>query len=519
MNKTVTANIGGFVFNIDEQAYESLQKYLTAIRHQMHSDDASEVMHDVEMRIAELFREKLNEYKREVINLTDVNDIISVMGEPEAYNTGETGSETKNEEKSQDYDSTSRQIFRDPDDAVLGGICSGLGAYMGWDPLIIRLFFVLLFFGFGTGLLLYIILWIIVPEAKTASDRLRMRGEKINVENIKEKFKDIKKDFEGNGKETGRKIKKGVHQLVDNFSETFGTLARVFSIILASMLFIGALAILFILIKMMLQSEIIYLFTHNNMYSVTYEELETLFFNSPAQANLGYAGFVLLLLSISFGLILAAIRLIFRVKIPLVFKIINGTASTLAIIFIMICTMQIGFDFSKDNAYSEMIKLNNPSDTLYIETFEDPYFSENIEYSDDILFETIKIDDGKIIFGYPELKIKRTNSPEFEMIIEKEAHGSNKREALSRAENIHYKHQLSGSELKLAPYFSTSAKNKIRLQKVTVTLYVPKNKYVYMGKKINRIYSPAEEDEDDDENDAVPQNTYLKMTEDGLIRQ
>ena len=199
MNKTVTANIGGFVFNIDEQAFEILQKYLSAIRHKMNNEEGiDEVMQDIELRIAELFREKLTEFKREVINHSDVENIILIMGEPDAYGSGESSSsENKKEKETEEDYSTNRQIYRDPDNQVLGGVSSGLAAYMGWDPIIIRLIFVMLFFGFGTGLFIYILLWIIVPEAKTASDRLRMRGEKVNVENIKDKFKDIKNNFEG----------------------------------------------------------------------------------------------------------------------------------------------------------------------------------------------------------------------------------------------------------------------------------------------------------------------------------
>ena len=521
MNKTVTANIGGFVFNIDEQAFEILQKYLSAIRHKMNNEEGiDEVMQDIELRIAELFREKLTEFKREVINHSDVENIILIMGEPDAYGSGESSSsENKKEKETEEDYSTNRQIYRDPDNQVLGGVSSGLAAYMGWDPIIIRLIFVMLFFGFGTGLFIYILLWIIVPEAKTASDRLRMRGEKVNVENIKDKFKDIKNNFEGTGKDTGKKIKKGVHQLVDNFGETFGTLARIFAIIFASLMMIGAIAIFFVLIKMMMHSEIIYLFTGDNVYSITYEQLQTLFFNSPTQATLGTTGFILLLITIAIGLIMTAVRIIFKIKIPLVFKIVTGTFTTLGIIFIAICTMQIGYDFSHDNSYREQIKLDQISDTLYIETSQDPYFSENLEYSDDILFETVQIKNEQIIFGYPELKIKRSNSDKFEMIIEREAHGSNNREALSRAESLHYKFSTEDSLLTLAPYFTTPIKNKLRLQKVTITVYVPEGKTVYLGKKTNRIFNSEQHEKEEEEENVLSTNTYLKMTDNGLIRK
>jgi phage shock protein PspC (stress-responsive transcriptional regulator) len=520
MNKTVTANIGGFVFNIDEQAFETLQKYLAAIRYKMNNEEGvEEVMQDIEIRIAELFKEKLNEFKREVINLSDVENIIIIMGEPDVYGNGENSTNENNKKQEEDDDyTTSRQIYRDPDNEVIGGVCSGLAAYMNWDPIVIRLIFVLLFFGFGTGLFIYILLWIIIPEAKTASDRLRMRGEKVNVENIKGKFVHIKSNLQGSGKETGQKIKKGVHQLVDNFGETFGTFARIFAIIFASLMMVAAIVIFFVLVKMMVHSEIIYVFTDENMYSISYEQLQTLFFNSPSQASLGTAGFILLLSTIAIGLILTSVRIIFKVKIPMVFKIVTGTLSTLGVIFITICMAQIGYDFSHDNSYSEQIKLDQAGDTLYIQASNDPYFSENLEYSDDILFETVKIKNNQIIFGYPELKIKRSNSNQFEMIIEREAHGSNNREALARAENLHYKFSNKDSILTLAPYFTSPVKNKLRLQKVTITVFVPEGKTVHLGNKVNRIFNSEIEPEEKNEN-LLPVNTYLEMTDNGLIRK
>src|SRR5690606_36479746 len=120
MNKTVTANIGGFVFNIDEQAYESLQNYLRAIRNQMPQDCIDEVMNDIELRIAEIFRDKLNEFKKEVINISDVETVISIMGEPEAYGDGESSSNEKSNSNNEEYYESNRQIFRDPDDGMLG---------------------------------------------------------------------------------------------------------------------------------------------------------------------------------------------------------------------------------------------------------------------------------------------------------------------------------------------------------------------------------------------------------------
>ncbi len=193
MNKTVTVNISGFVFYIEEEAYTILSTYLNRIKSIFQSDEgADEIVNDVEARIAELFRDKLSDNK-EVVTVTDVEEVIQVMGKPEDFQD-ESGFEqertsSSNESAYTSFNNERRKIYRDPDDKVLGGVCSGFGHYLGIDPIILRIVLILLFFFAGTGFLLYLILWIVIPKAETTAEKLRMHGEKINVENIKKKSK------------------------------------------------------------------------------------------------------------------------------------------------------------------------------------------------------------------------------------------------------------------------------------------------------------------------------------------
>ncbi len=199
MKKTLTINVAGLVFNIDEDAYYRLKEYLEKIKvHFSGEKEIDDIMTDIESRIAELLREKINEGKQ-VIILQDIEEIIKIMGEPHDF-----GDFEKEEKKKTYYRSASRRIYRDPDNRILGGVCGGLGAYMGIDPIIPRIIFIVAFFGFGIGLLIYLILWIIIPEAKTTAQKIEMRGEPVNVSNIgsfvKEEFENIKDNFKGKKK-------------------------------------------------------------------------------------------------------------------------------------------------------------------------------------------------------------------------------------------------------------------------------------------------------------------------------
>jgi phage shock protein PspC (stress-responsive transcriptional regulator) len=199
MKKTLTINVAGSVFNIDEDAYYRLKEYLEKIKvHFSGEKEIDDIMTDIESRIAELLREKINSGKQ-VIILQDIEEIIKIMGEPHDF-----GDFDKEEKKKTYYHSASRHIYRDPDNRILGGVCGGLGAYMGIDPIIPRIIFIVAFFGFGFGLLIYLILWIIIPEAKTTAQKIEMRGDPVNVSNIgsfvKEEFENIKDNIKGKKK-------------------------------------------------------------------------------------------------------------------------------------------------------------------------------------------------------------------------------------------------------------------------------------------------------------------------------
>ena len=179
MNKTYNINVGGYPFTIDEDAFETLEKYLDKIDARFHNvEGGEEIIEDIEQRMAELLQEGKKE--RAIVTLEDVENAINTLGSPADFDTYERESYGRGS----DY-KTGRKLYRDPEDQMIGGVCSGLAAYFGVQDVVwVRIAFALAFFGGGTGLLLYLVLWAIVPEAKTPKDFLAMRGEPINVKNI-----------------------------------------------------------------------------------------------------------------------------------------------------------------------------------------------------------------------------------------------------------------------------------------------------------------------------------------------
>jgi len=220
MKKTININLGGHPITIDEDAYEMLDNYLSRINEYFAtSEGREEIVHDIETRIAELFQRELKGSR--IVSAKEVKSVIEIMGVPEDF--GEEGatveedaekseSATSSGKKSrQDYGSQPRapkRLFRDPSNKVIGGVASGLSAYFGIDdPVWLRIAFVLLLFTTGVGLVAYIVLWIIVPKAKTASDRLAMRGAPINVDSIANNVEEDLQDLGEKVKQFGRDMK------------------------------------------------------------------------------------------------------------------------------------------------------------------------------------------------------------------------------------------------------------------------------------------------------------------------
>jgi len=181
MKTTVNINLGGYAFNLDDDAYERLRQYMKSLEKEFSGEPSSaEIMSDIEGRIAELFKMRLNPYKQ-VITMKDVEEVMAILGSPEVISGGEPSDASP--PRSQ------RRIYRDPDRRIIGGVCAGISAYLNWDPWIMRIIFAVLILPGGFGLALYVILWIVLPEAKTTAQKLEMRGDPVTVDNIKDSVK------------------------------------------------------------------------------------------------------------------------------------------------------------------------------------------------------------------------------------------------------------------------------------------------------------------------------------------
>ena len=219
MNKTVNINLGGMFFHIDEDAYQKLTRYFDAIKRSLsNSTGQDEIIKDIEMRVSELLTEK-QKTEKHVVGLKDVDEVIAIMGQPEDYKIDDESPESN----SSDFSSSkTRKLYRDTENGMIGGVLAGLGHYFGIDKAWLRVILLILFFAWGIGFMAYIILWIVMPEAKSTAEKLEMTGEPVTISNIEKK---VREEFENVSDKLkkmdydkfGNQVKSGAEKVGSNF--------------------------------------------------------------------------------------------------------------------------------------------------------------------------------------------------------------------------------------------------------------------------------------------------------------
>jgi len=222
MHKIIQINLAGQAISIDEMAYEKLNLYLQSVqRHFSNTNSGNEIVDDIEARLAEMFLQKFKSGKT-FIDMNDVNETIEIMGSPS--DMGFTDEEEESER--QTSGTSSKKMFRDGNDKILGGVSSGLAAYFNLDVSLVRLAFIISVLFFGVGVLPYVILWIILPEANTAQDRFRMRGETPDINRIAKKIRTEAENVADNIKKNSS-VQRGIHSIGDLIREVFQALGKI----------------------------------------------------------------------------------------------------------------------------------------------------------------------------------------------------------------------------------------------------------------------------------------------------
>jgi len=496
MKKNINVNISGLLFNIDEDAFAALQNYLDRLKHYFGSDEsATEIINDIESRIAEMMQEKLSE-RKSVITIEDVNEIIKIMGEPGEIED-ESEFESKNqatpppfEAKSTNNQSSSsnkRKLYRDPDDKIIGGVSSGLGYYFGIAPVWIRLAFIALTF-FGMSILVYIILWIVIPEARTTAQKLEMRGEPVNIDNIEksireelnnlgDKLNDIK-DKHFKKKSEGPNL---FERIAGAIISIIGFAFRALLIFIGIILAIVALILILALIPTFFAGGSLFIHSFPGFSSISIFNLSNLLFSGAYGSKMAYVGLMLFIFVPLIAIVYHGIRLIFGYKgrsgMGITFFIIWITG----VVLLILAGTQLANDMNSKASISTEIQLKNQlqSDTLYVKIDKDYYSNLQLE---DYLGDHVDLQfyaNKDYFYIPPRLNIYDLDSNEDASIeIVKKSRAHNYIRAKQMAEHIYFPYQFRNDTLIIAPLIQVPKADKWRNPKVNINLNIPEGIFV-----------------------------------------
>jgi len=483
MKETIKVNISGVIFYIDEDGYNKLRKYLDKIAaHFKNEKEGKEIIDDIEARITELFKEKITDLKQ-IISLKDVDEIISIMGEPEDIINDSTYESTQNST----YKRAEKRLYRDPEHAVLGGVSSGLAAFFNIDIVWIRLAFVFLFIINGFGLLLYLILWAFVPKAQTTAERLEMKGEKITISNIEKSVKGEYEKVKDNLK--NYRESKGYTKASNFFEEFFKAIGIMFKyffkfliVLIGIGLIIGGFSIIIAFIAVFVFKISFIPFDIEGIHNFLYPGFLEFLFDTTS-----YSFFLLVtFLTISIpviAIIYGGIKLIFRFKVN--DKLLGKSLFVLWILSTIVFISQLlieGKNYRTQRTIYETqtIKRFN-GNTIYLSVNEsEKYFDEIIKFDWNNKYNLFINEENEQIYGTPAIDIERSYSDQYQIELKIKSFGQNSREARENAGTVIYHWELKDSILKLDEFYTIPDGEKWFMPLVEVNLKIPENKSVYI---------------------------------------
>ncbi|MCC4214642.1 PspC domain-containing protein [Leeuwenhoekiella parthenopeia] len=487
MNKTININLAGLFFHIDENAYAKLQRYLEAIKRSFtDAQGRDEIIQDIEARIAELFTERIKT-ERQVIGLSDVDEIINIMGQPEDYRLDEELFEDEPAKKQRYTQESGKKLYRDTEKSYIGGVCAGLGHYFQIDAVWLRIALILLtIFSWGGFILIYIAFWIFVPEAKTTSEILEMRGKPVNIDNIQRKVKEGFDTVAESVKNVdyvkyGNKAREGAGSIAD-------ALGRIIRFILKVIVkFVGILLIL--IGGSTLIALFVALFSAGSLDFFGGSVADYVDMANTSGAPL-WLLVILAFIAVGipfFMLFYLGLRILVntlkRLSLTAKLSLLGVWLVTVITIAVLGVRQGIATAVEGESVTTEVLQIQ-PNDTLTVRMKTQNKYGAD-KYHNRSWKIRVDADGNKVIYNRDvDLSIQKSDSPEAKLIIKKLAQGSSYDEAQARAENIIYNFETVGNTVLLDNFFITELKNKYRDQQIDLILAIPEGMTVFTDENI-----------------------------------
>jgi len=512
MNKTIIINISGTIFHIEEEAYEKLKVYMTEVKNYFsNSEDSFEIISDIENRIAELFLEIIRAEEKEVIIAKDVEKVIRTMGKPDQFEKEMSEEDLYVEEP---ILIIKKRLYRNPDDKIAGGVCSGIASYFNIDPIWVRLLLIISIFIFGTGVFLYLILWMIMPEANTRTEKLSMRGESPTLDSIR---RSVEKEINGirrNFDEQNKNRSSALRVLINNISNAIGIIFKF--IIKVFIKAIGALLVGVSLAFIIAISILISTLLGITNFDVS-TDLPLFLFREENQELMLITAYIVGMIPLLI-IFLLGIKILFNTnlfnKVSSISLLGVWLLSLLVTIYYAVDTLQ---NFKEEGTLQETKILTNSSvNKFYLISDED----------DSMLIDTIKTNQLKIknrviiksknkVSGFDniDIRIEKSEDENFKLVTNFISRGKSEKQAIELAENIKYDFRQIDSLLIFPKRFNVKANSLWRVQEIDMILFVPEGKELIIHEDVDRHIDNIYSHECKKDNQS---RVYWKMSKDGL---
>ena len=557
MDKTKNISLGGFSFLIEENAYTALSQYLTEVRqHLQHNSDHDEIIFDVEQRMAELLKDRTA--NREVIMHQDVLYLIEVLGKPEQYVEDEETDKATNAatEASAKAFSANKPLYRDIDDCKIGGVLSGMAHYFNISPTMLRIAFavclilcfvvsygwIFLFNGVSWAIIiLYILLWMIVPAAVTTAQKLEMQGAAVTLDSLAS-YKSSSTTSTEWHKSYSDKILWGVIGGLAQYTSASSTWLRLIYLLLILVcipVYVGisiALIAAYLVLTLLLKPETVAPSAEPNS-NPTAASTSAVPKSNPKRGSLlltvilvilalpllfsliavimgifgltSASGLSLLLLndylpfmisspierfalySSVFLLLLVPLSLLILVVVRLSYKRFRGTRVWAILTFAALIAALIGLNISVGSTVKEFFIENNFERKINIPTTSDTLHISIKTKSGNSLALTVDADTLLVQRESYLHNILPTNESEPYLLCRQTAMGRTRSQAAQNAKNIRIPLEIKDNHIAIPEYYEIIRNNTYRGQNVYYQLYLPVGKYIRNAKSYYSPYNKA----------------------------
>jgi len=501
MDKTININLGGTLFQIDEEAYRILRDYLQAIDLKFRNiPGGNETIEDIESRIAEIFLSQRT--NAGVVTRENIETMISIIGKPEDFDQGESEESARGLIQGQ-----RKKMFRNPDDAIIGGVCGGIGTYLDTDPVWFRILFTVVALMGGIGIFVYLALWIALPSAVTESDKKEMYGASYSTAIASGTFRQPHTTTSNVG-----------HAI----NELFRAIGKVLFVIFRVLLIMTGIALVLAGFLTLLSFIMVFIFKFPGAFST-----------DAAGVNISYlpeflnyvltpalVPWIKFLLAIVVTIPLLAL-IYFGVRMIFWFRAKDGIylLAGLIIWVVSIAALSIML-FNEGISFAETAKSISDDhfaavpDTIYVipgRTISDLPIDNEIIVSDND-YEIYISDTEKQVYIRTSLNFSPSDNNSAWVSVRKRSAGRSRMDATEKADRLIYNYKISGDTLILDEFFTFPNSTKWSFDGVHITLHAPEGTVIYLDKTTERQFHSS------DDYDFVKDhgNRFWLMTEDGL---